>query len=46
MNADRIFLMDDGQLLDVGRHDQLLKTSDLYRKIVESQFGKEGVHER
>ncbi|MGP4071549.1 ABC transporter ATP-binding protein [Piscibacillus sp. B03] len=45
MNADRIFLIDDGRLLDVGRHDQLLKTSDLYRKIVESQFGKEGVHE-
>ncbi len=45
MNADRIFLMDDGKLLDVGRHEQLLKSSNLYRKIVESQFGKEGVHE-
>ncbi|RPF53198.1 ABC transporter ATP-binding protein [Aquisalibacillus elongatus] len=45
MSTDRIFLMDDGQLLDVGRHDQLVKTSDLYRKIVESQFGKEDVHE-
>ncbi|TFB21754.1 ABC transporter ATP-binding protein [Filobacillus milosensis] len=45
MSADRIFLMDDGELLDVGRHDELMKTSDLYRKIVESQFGKEGAHE-
>ncbi|WP_461179950.1 ABC transporter ATP-binding protein [Virgibacillus ainsalahensis] len=43
-DADRILLMDDGEVLDIGTHDELLKQSDLYLKIVESQFGKEYVH--
>jgi ATP-binding cassette, subfamily B, multidrug efflux pump len=42
MEADVIFLLEDGQLLAKGSHDELLETSELYRKIVESQFGKKG----
>ncbi|MFZ3577957.1 ABC transporter ATP-binding protein [Virgibacillus sp. DJP39] len=41
MDADRILLMDRGQILVSGTHEELLKDSNLYRKIVESQFGKE-----
>lgn len=42
MEADTIFLLDDGKLLAKGSHDELLEKSELYRKIVESQFGKKG----
>ncbi|WP_017186276.1 ABC transporter ATP-binding protein [Alkalibacillus haloalkaliphilus] len=45
MNADRIMLLDDGELLDEGTHTELMKRSKMYRKIVESQFGKEEIHE-
>jgi ATP-binding cassette subfamily B protein len=42
MEADVIFLLEDGQLIAKGSHDELLEKSELYRKIVESQFGKKG----
>ncbi|MBY7143132.1 ABC transporter ATP-binding protein [Virgibacillus sp. NKC19-3] len=40
-SADRILLLDEGVVLNIGSHDALMKESGLYRKIVESQFGKE-----
>lgn len=43
MEADTIFLLDDGVLLAKGNHEYLLKNSELYRKMVESQFGKKGL---
>jgi ATP-binding cassette subfamily B multidrug efflux pump len=42
MEADVIFLLEDGRLLAKGSHDELLEKNELYRKIVESQFGKKG----
>ncbi|BDG43264.1 ABC transporter ATP-binding protein [Saccharococcus caldoxylosilyticus] len=45
MEADVIFLLEDGQLLAKGSHDELLEKSELYRKIVESQFGKKGLND-
>lgn len=43
MASDRILLIEDGKLLDEGHHDELVKTSELYRKIVESQAGREAL---
>ena len=43
MASDKILLLDDGELLAQGSHEQLLKTSPLYLQIVESQIGKEAL---
>ncbi|KQM81374.1 ABC transporter ATP-binding protein [Agromyces sp. Leaf222] len=40
-DADRIIVLDDGAMVGVGTHEQLLETSDTYREIVESQLGAE-----
>lgn len=37
ITADLILLLDDGRLIASGTHEQLMKESDLYRRIVESQ---------
>ncbi|MGG3456372.1 ABC transporter ATP-binding protein [Paenibacillus rhizolycopersici] len=39
--ADLILLMDDGRLIASGKHEELLQHSELYRRICESQQGKE-----
>ena len=41
-NADRIIVMDDGQIRDVGPHDELIKTSAIYREIYEAQTNGSG----
>ena len=37
-HVDRIAVFDQGQLVDVGSHDELLASSRLYRKLAELQF--------
>lgn len=39
-NADRIVVMDNGKLADVGSHEQLMITSSIYKDIYDSQFKK------
>ena len=39
--ADKIIVLDDGDVAGVGTHNELLVTCDIYREIYESQFKKE-----
>ncbi len=38
VNADRILVLDQGQLMASGNHRQLLETSSLYRELAQHQF--------
>ncbi|WP_435520751.1 ABC transporter ATP-binding protein [Agromyces larvae] len=40
-DADRIIVLDDGGMVGIGTHDELLETCQTYREIVESQLGVE-----
>ncbi len=35
--ADRIIVMDDGKISDIGTHRELLETSEIYREVYDSQ---------
>ena len=37
MDADMIVILDGGKIVATGTHDELLKTSDIYREIYEQQ---------
>jgi ATP-binding cassette subfamily B protein len=37
MNADLILVMDDGKIVQMGIHDQLLQQEGIYRRIYEIQ---------
>ena len=37
-DADRIILLDEGNMVGVGTHDELDETSPLYRKLCEIQL--------
>ncbi|HEX2954620.1 MAG TPA: ABC transporter ATP-binding protein [Bacillota bacterium] len=43
MDADRILVLDDGLLVGIGTHRELLKTCDVYREIVSSQLSEEEI---
>jgi len=43
MNADRIIVLDDGQVVGIGAHADLIKTCAVYREIAESQASLEEV---
>ena len=39
-HADQIIVLDDGHVVDIGKHDALMQTCEVYREIHESQFRK------
>ena len=36
-NADRIIVLDNGKITDIGTHDEILKSSEIYREVYEQQ---------
>lgn len=45
LSADKILVLDDGELVGMGTNDELLKTCEVYREIYSSQFSKEEAYE-
>lgn len=45
-DADKIIVMDDGKIVDVGSHDQLMESSVIYREVYESQNKGGGLSEQ
>ena len=41
MDADRIVVLDDGAIVGIGRHDELVETCPTYAEIVQSQLSAE-----
>lgn len=38
-NADKIVVLDDGKIVGLGTHEELLNTCEVYQEIYESQYG-------
>lgn len=45
ITAERIFVLDKGKIVNEGTHEELIKSSDIYREICISQLGKDSVKE-
>jgi len=43
MDADRILVLDNGEIAGIGNHDELLVSCKVYQDIFHSQIGKEGI---
>ena len=41
-DADRIIVMEDGEINGFGTHDELLENNEIYREVYESQTGGDG----
>lgn len=41
MDADKIIVLDKGEMVGIGTHQELLKTCEIYQEIAESQLSKE-----
>ena len=41
INADKIVVMENGEIKEVGNHQELLRLNGLYRHLYEIQFGKQ-----
>jgi len=43
INADKIIVLEDGKMVGIGKHEELLKNNNVYKEIYESQNKKEVV---
>jgi ATP-binding cassette, subfamily B, multidrug efflux pump len=43
MGADRIIVLDNGEIVGIGTHEILLQSCEVYKDIFRSQIGKEGI---
>lgn len=42
MSADRIIVLENGEIVGIGTHEELMESSEVYKDIFRSQIGKEG----
>lgn len=45
IDFDEIIVLDEGEIVGKGSHKELIKTSKIYREIVQSQLGEEAINE-
>ncbi len=45
-HADKIIVLDDGEMAGIGTHDELLKSCEVYREIYFSQYPEERLNRR
>lgn len=45
MDADRIIVLEDGHIVGIGTHQELMRNSEVYREIVSSQLSTEEIAE-
>lgn len=43
MHADKIIVLDDGKMVGIGTHEELLRSCEVYKEICSSQLSKEEV---
>lgn len=43
MDADRIIVLDEGKIVGMGTHRELLDNNEVYREIVSSQLSEEEI---
>nr|WP_263324061.1 ABC transporter ATP-binding protein [Neobacillus sp. Marseille-Q6967] len=41
IDTDKIIVLDDGEIVGIGKHEELVKTCKVYQEIYQSQVGKE-----
>jgi ATP-binding cassette subfamily B protein len=41
--ADKIIVLDEGEISDIGAHSELIRRNEIYRSIVVSQLGEEAI---
>ena len=44
MDADKIIVLDDGKIVGMGKHKELLKSCDVYKEIALSQLSEEEIN--
>ena len=40
LNSEKIYVIDKGKVIGSGKHDELLKTSEVYKNFYEKQIQK------
>ncbi len=41
MHSDQIVVLDGGEIVGIGKHEDLMDTCEVYREIAQSQLSKE-----